>query len=761
MANPLSKFTIAVSGSQKGYTQVNLESLIASNGGAFVKAIEPGTTHLVTTQADVDKRSAKVRSAQASGIHVVSLDWLLESIESKKALAETGYVFGSIQPAPTTTTVAGKSADGSDPAQPPRRMSKRTASNLKDMAKNEDQEEEKPAPKKTKGSQGKSKRNEDQDVDMEDAPPKAADGVKTVKGEDEEDTKDAAKPEEKKAKASTKGKGKAKKEPTPEPEEVKPKMKTVIKKGKAPVDEYCPLANRVHVYVDGAGVVYDATLNQTDIGNNNNKFYYCQLLESDPNINKSYSYSVWVRFGRVGERGQTKMYVEDVSHSQALSVFQKQFRSKTGQPWENRADAHGGPKRYAFLERNYEEAEEEDADEDAGGSAGGEAAKLVKSSLAKPLQNLMQLIFNTDIMQQSMASMSYDSNKLPLGKLSKEVISRGYQTLKDIGEVIEQKPGYLQKFSDFGSNRVEILNRLSNRYYTVIPHSFGRNVPPVIDSGPKLKREVELIENLSDMALTTKIMNDTRVASTDGIHPLDKQFGSLGLNEAIPLDKYTPEFKNLEAYVKKTQGKTHRMNLKVEEIFRVTRSVEEEHWQNAGWDKLASDNRYLLWHGSRTTNFAGILSQGLRIAPPEAPVNGYMFGKGIYLADIVSKSANYCCAGSSNNTGLLLLCEAQLGDPMFELNGSDYNAAQNCAKANALATKGLGRSVPLKWEDASVVNESLKGVKMPAVTAPEANITGDDPTIKQGSYRSLQYNEYIVYKTSQVKIRYLFRCRFN
>jgi len=31
-------------------------------------------------------------------------------------------------------------------------------------------------------------------------------------------------------------------------------------------------------------------------------------------------------------------------------------------------------------------------------------------------------------------------------------------------------------------------------------------------------------------------------------------------------------------------------------------------------------NRQLLWHGSRTTNFAGILSQGLRIAPPEAPV---------------------------------------------------------------------------------------------------------------------------------------------
>ena len=35
-------------------------------------------------------------------------------------------------------------------------------------------------------------------------------------------------------------------------------------------------------------------------------------------------------------------------------------------------------------------------------------------------------------------------------------------------------------------------------------------------------------------------------------------------------------------------------------------------------------NKQLLWHGSRVTNWAGILSTGLRIAPPEAPVTGYM-----------------------------------------------------------------------------------------------------------------------------------------
>lgn len=53
---------------------------------------------------------------------------------------------------------------------------------------------------------------------------------------------------------------------------------------------------------------------------------------------------------------------------------------------------------------------------------------------------------------------------------------------------------------------------------------------------------------------------------------------------------------------------------------------------------------------------------GLRIAPPEAPVTGYMFGKGIYFADMVSKSANYCATNRLNPTGVMLLCEVALGD---------------------------------------------------------------------------------------------------
>jgi len=74
-------------------------------------------------------------------------------------------------------------------------------------------------------------------------------------------------------------------------------------------------------------------------------------------------------------------------------------------------------------------------------------------------------------------------------------------------------------------------------------------------------------------------------------------------------------------------------------------------------------NRRLLFHGSGLSNYIGILSQGLRIAPPEAPTTGYMFGKGVYFADMFSKSRQYAQSyGASTDSTLLLLCEVALGE---------------------------------------------------------------------------------------------------
>ena len=72
----------------------------------------------------------------------------------------------------------------------------------------------------------------------------------------------------------------------------------------------------------------------------------------------------------------------------------------------------------------------------------------------------------------------------------------------------------------------------------------------------------------------------------------------------------------------------------VQDIFRIERNGEDERFKQLPYAKAKGSDRRLLWHGSRVTNYGGILSQGLRIAPPEAPVNGYAFGKGVYLVSM-------------------------------------------------------------------------------------------------------------------------------
>lgn len=199
---------------------------------------------------------------------------------------------------------------------------------------------------------------------------------------------------------------------------------------------------------------------------------------------------------------------------------------------------------------------------------------------------------------------------------------------------------------------------------------------------------------------------------SDSVHPLDKQFQSLGLNEMTPLDHTGGEFKYLSDYLNGTKGATHAHYYKVQDIFRIERQGEDMRFDEYAEKSKIGANRRLLWHGSRATNFGGILSQGLRIAPPEAPVSGYMFGKGIYLADMASKSANYCCSHISGGQALLLLCEARLGDPMQQLTNSSYDAGNTAKKGGMESTWGMGMTAPPKWMDAGVVHESLKGIQM-------------------------------------------------
>ena len=279
-----------------------------------------------------------------------------------------------------------------------------------------------------------------------------------------------------------------------------------------------------------------------------------------------------------------------------------------------------------------------------------------------------------------MTDLNYDVNKLPLGKLSKQTITRGYQALKDLSALLDNAS---LAQSQYDTTFPAATEHLSNAFYSLIPHAFGRNRPPIIQTQDMLKREVDLLDSLSDMKDASNIMKK-EPKDAEKINALDRQFKGLNLEEMTPLNKDSTEFLELKNYLVDTRGATHHVNYQVSQIFRIERQGEKDRFDKSPFAGPPRDRR-LLWHGSRATNFGGILSQGLRIAPPEAPVSGYMFGKGIYLADMSSKSANYCCPYISNGHALLLLCEAELGNPMHTLTNASYTAGED-AKANGMSS---------------------------------------------------------------------------
>lgn len=82
------------------------------------------------------------------------------------------------------------------------------------------------------------------------------------------------------------------------------------------------------------------------------------------------------------------------------------------------------------------------------------------------------------------------------------------------------------------------------------------------------------------------------------------------------------------------------------------------------------------------------------------------------MADCSSKSAGYCIASASGGTGLLLLVEAEMSRPMYEVDTGNYKADEDAKKHNCIATKGIGREVPQGWKDAGYINDELKGTQV-------------------------------------------------
>ena len=99
----------------------------------------------------------------------------------------------------------------------------------------------------------------------------------------------------------------------------------------------------------------------------------------------------------------------------------------------------------------------------------------------------------------------------------------------------------------------------------------------------------------------------------------------------------------------------------------------------------------------------------------------------------------------SQPVGLLLICEVSLGE-QNKLLQADYNADK--LPKGLSSVMGRGKVEPTKLE---TINNGLKLPMGPAQDTDVSNMAG----------YHLQYNEFIVYDTKQIKMKYLAKIKFN
>jgi poly [ADP-ribose] polymerase 1 len=463
------------------------------------------------------------------------------------------------------------------------------------------------------------------------------------------------------------------------PSTSKPKKITnfTLKDGSV-VDPKSKLERVAHVYRP-----YSSTLGLTDIEKNKNSFFKLQILESDVSHIGQTSFWLFSSWGRIGtEIGDSKVETFQTSDL-ASKRFEQIYEEQTGNDWKSETFKKL-PGKFYPIDVNYNDEIESNFS--------------VKSFLAPQVEELMKLLFDVKAMKLTMRQFQLDLEKMPLGKLSVKQLQLAYLALAELEHAINNK-----------SSNEELIG-LSNKFYTLIPHNFGLEKAQIIDNFQKVNAKREMVDSLLDMAFAYDLMAQSAANKT--LNSFDAYYRQLNA-DIKPVPQNSEEFKLIETYIHNSKGP---YSCSLVEVFKVKRHGEEKRYEQ--FKRL--HNRQLLWHGSTLTNFVSIVSKGLLM--PQSRI-------GIYFADRIEKSIAYC--RSTNNMGLLVICEVALGKMTM-------NALQPAAGAHS-AKLDLGNN-PNQRENHIRADGSIIPLGRPMNTG--------------------SCSEFIVFNEAQVKMEYLVKVKF-
>lgn len=172
---------------------------------------------------------------------------------------------------------------------------------------------------------------------------------------------------------------------------------------------------------------------------------------------------------------------------------------------------------------------------------------------------------------------------MPLGRLSKSQIQKGYEVLRQISEELQKPRPAANTLMNLSSLFCEYNFFYKLRHPsltcsdTIIPHVFGMRRPPTISSKPMLKSKLEMVESLAEIEIATKLIREMEAELTE--NPVDLKYQSLGCTLSA-MEHKSSDFQLISTYVKNTHGRTHNAyDLELLDVFEVLHL----------FDKISSD----------------------------------------------------------------------------------------------------------------------------------------------------------------------------
>ncbi|KAL4909570.1 poly polymerase catalytic domain-containing protein [Aspergillus multicolor] len=495
-----------------------------------------------------------------------------------------------------------------------------------------------------------------------------------------------------------------------------------------PANGHCSVKHEYSVYVDEYKHPWDAKLVHSVAGAKDNDFYHLQLL-----IHKSrQKYITWVGQGLIGQQPREFKPKPTSDLIKGKAEFEKKFMTQTGYSWWERFQppASSSGKGFRFIPPSYVVRNQFDPPfnfESARNIAYN--IPLPECTLPAAIQGVMALIL--DKSQLLAGTVDYDAQKLPLGVLNTQTLVSGWRVLNE-----------LENSLDSVQASAMTPAALSSQYYSIIPHVFGYTYTPVISTRTQIVTERKLLEELFN-ALTARDIIDG--PKSDYTHPLEVGLRKLKLKQFQVLNHNSNEFLQIEAYYTSTINPHSGTLYKIIDIFHIERPREESRYTNSLYSRHPQSNRRLLWHGSKTVNFASILSGGLRIQPKGIARRGTTLGKGVYFSDNAWVSLQYCAAATvpptDTDTALLLLADVELGESQV-LTGASPLLRPGFKPTTDSTLWNQSNYAITTFQDGEHIHPRLAGVKVPYRRWPE---------------QVLYYwpTEYAVYNLAQIRLRYL------